>query len=80
MGVLSAISAQADPLHPPWPLQPDSLFPIPSRWQLEDSRAAVVAMLMVRPVCPYFRECHTSRGTYARCQIRTFYCRKGCSG
>jgi hypothetical protein len=25
--VLSAISAQAAPLRPPWPLRPDSLFP-----------------------------------------------------
>jgi hypothetical protein len=31
MGVLSAISAQAAPLRPRWPLQPDSLFPVLSK-------------------------------------------------
>jgi hypothetical protein len=48
MGVLSAISAQAGPLRPPWPLQPDSLFPVLSRWQLKDAgtgRATSVAPL-----------------------------------
>jgi hypothetical protein len=37
MEVLSAISAQAAPLRPPWPLQPDPLFPVLSRWQLKDA-------------------------------------------
>jgi hypothetical protein len=35
------------------------------------SRAAVVAMLIVRPVCPQLRKCHVHPGSYALCQNRT---------
>ena len=36
------------------------------------SRAAVVAMLMVRPVCPQLRKCHVHPGSYAWCHLQTF--------
>jgi hypothetical protein len=35
-------------------------------------KAAVVAMLMVRPVCPQLGKCHVHPGSYAWCQLRTF--------
>jgi len=35
------------------------------------SRAAVVARLMARPVCPQLRKCRVRPGSYAWCQFRT---------
>ena len=37
----------------------------------EGSGAAVVARLMVRPVCPQFQKCLLRSGSYAWCQNRT---------